>query len=199
MENNLRRSRKGFTKEKEKVDVDTVGRVKRPNGRCKKHPKHRQSPGVCALCLREKLIQTQLPAAAFTSSCRRTTTFDANDHVSSSSSYVSSLPSSYYYSSSSVSSSCAASPVHCFCCFNNNNNNNNTTEGIKRSSFSIFLLSSRQQHNAIIRSKSSLDNNQRETKGGFRFKLFRPKTNKGIEDDQKETKEKMVRSMSIAS
>ncbi|CAA0813493.1 Unknown protein [Striga hermonthica] len=27
----------------------------KPNSPCKKHPKHRQSPGVCSLCLNEKL------------------------------------------------------------------------------------------------------------------------------------------------
>ncbi|XAR62132.1 hypothetical protein NMG60_11016766 [Bertholletia excelsa] len=26
-------------------------------GRCRKHPKHRQSPGVCSVCLRERLSQ----------------------------------------------------------------------------------------------------------------------------------------------
>ncbi|KAJ4843533.1 hypothetical protein Tsubulata_016336 [Turnera subulata] len=87
-----------------------VGRVK-PAGpgagdhhviiKCKKHPKHMQSPGVCSLCLNEKLSQLS------TSSSR-----SSNKHSSAitglSSSSSSSLSS---YSCSSTCSSCA-SPMH---------------------------------------------------------------------------------------
>ncbi|KAI3451339.1 hypothetical protein Pfo_008004 [Paulownia fortunei] len=59
------------------------------NAPCKKHPRHRQSPGVCSICLSEKLSQLSNPnasssrakAARSPSSC-------------SSSSYLSSLSSS---------------------------------------------------------------------------------------------------------
>ncbi|CAL1390296.1 unnamed protein product [Linum trigynum] len=67
--------------------------------RCRKHPKHRQSPGVCSACLREKLCQ--LPA---TSSLRKSEEFDSASTESSSS------LSSYSSSSSSCSSS-RASPA----------------------------------------------------------------------------------------
>ncbi|CAI0447877.1 unnamed protein product [Linum tenue] len=68
-------------------------------GRCRKHPKHRQSPGVCSACLRERL--SQLPA---TSSLRKSEGFDSASTGSSSS------LSSYSSSSSSCSSS-RASPA----------------------------------------------------------------------------------------
>nr|XP_004490386.1 uncharacterized protein LOC101507869 [Cicer arietinum] len=152
---NLRLQR-AFTKKN-----DTIGRVK-PKGRCKKHPKHNQSPGVCSLCLREKLSQL----SSFSSN--NTTFFVANDGSSSSSSYVSSLSS--YYSSSSVSS--CASPLHCFC-FN--------SEG-KSGYLSIFFVSG--QHE-IIKNKSF--SRRRECEGGvehgnnkrssFWFKLFQAKRN----------------------
>ncbi|GLU16145.1 hypothetical protein SLE2022_325940 [Rubroshorea leprosula] len=45
-----------------------AGRCK-PTMGCKKHPKHRQSPGVCSLCLREKLSHLS------TSSSRRRPVF----------------------------------------------------------------------------------------------------------------------------
>jgi hypothetical protein len=150
---NLRLQRT-FTKEN-----DTIGQIK-PKGRCKNHPKHNQSPGVCSLCLSEKLIQL----SSF-GSHRRTRTFVAINDGSLSSSYVSSLSSSCY-SSSSVSS--CASPLHCFC-FN--------SEGKRSRSLSIFLLSG--QHE-IIKSKSF--SRRRECEGGvmhgnkrscgFWFKLF---------------------------
>ncbi|XP_039071245.1 uncharacterized protein LOC120218353 [Hibiscus syriacus] len=63
---------------------------------CRKHPKHRQSPGVCSLCLKEKLSRLS------TSSSSRCTTI-----ASSSSSSLSS-----YCSSCSASSSYASSPMH---------------------------------------------------------------------------------------
>lgn len=63
------------------------------NALCKKHPKHRQSPGVCSICLNEKL--SQLSNSDSSSRSRSSS--------SSLSSYVSSL-------SSSNASSCA-SPV----------------------------------------------------------------------------------------
>ncbi|WCJ24800.1 hypothetical protein M5689_006732 [Euphorbia peplus] len=66
---------------------------------CKKHPKHKQSPGVCSICLSQKLSQvsssSSSSSAALDSSC------------------------SSYLSSSSSSSSCSsyASPVR----YNSNN------------------------------------------------------------------------------
>lgn len=67
-------------------------RGSKPDGRCKKHPKHRQSPGVCSLCLKERL--SQLSAA----SSFRATSAATRPSCSTSSSLSS------YYSSSSASS-----------------------------------------------------------------------------------------------
>lgn len=153
---NLRLQRT-FTKEN-----DTIGQIK-PKGRCKNHPKHNQSPGVCSLCLNEKLIQLS-PFGSH----RRTRTFVANiNDGSNSSSYVSSLSSSCY-SSSSVSS--CASPLHCFC-FN--------SEGKRSTSLSIFLLSG--QHEIIksksfSRRKAVMHGNKRSC--GFWFKFFGDKRKK---------------------
>ncbi|KAK9130118.1 hypothetical protein Sjap_010605 [Stephania japonica] len=62
--------------------------------RCKTHPKHRQSPGVCSICLREKLSHL---------SSTKTSTSSIT-YISNSSS-VSSSP------SSAMSSSCRSSPT----------------------------------------------------------------------------------------
>ncbi|KAL3514212.1 hypothetical protein ACH5RR_026929 [Cinchona calisaya] len=70
----------------------------KPNGMCKKHPKHQQSPGVCSICLREKL--TQLSSS--TSSSRNN---NNNDSSCSSSSSLSSMSSSHYSASASSCSS----------------------------------------------------------------------------------------------
>ncbi|KAG8632905.1 hypothetical protein MANES_18G064000v8 [Manihot esculenta] len=70
----------------------------RPDGKCKKHPKHTQSPGVCSICLTEKLSQLSTSCSSHT-----TSSSTVMDSVSSSSSLSS-------YSSSSCSSS--SSPMH---------------------------------------------------------------------------------------
>ncbi|KAK7385334.1 hypothetical protein VNO78_31050 [Psophocarpus tetragonolobus] len=179
---NLRRH---FSKKKDTYSV--IGRVKR-NGHCKKHPKHHQSPGVCSLCLREKLSQL-----SSSNSRRRTTSSIAS---SSSSSSISS-----YYSSASASS--CASPIHCFCF---------TTEPKSNpsSSVSIFLLS---DDNGIIKGRcSSLDifrrkncevghhHNNKSTayKTGFWFNFLHPQSKRMKEcyRDDHDTKQ-LVRSMSI--
>ncbi|XP_057973477.1 uncharacterized protein LOC131161616 [Malania oleifera] len=72
-------------------------------GRCRKHPKHHQSPGVCSVCLREKLSQLSGSVAG----SRRTSAVVAAGSDCSSS--ASSLSSS---SESSLSASSYASPMH---------------------------------------------------------------------------------------
>ncbi|KVH98550.1 uncharacterized protein LOC112511588 [Cynara cardunculus var. scolymus] len=68
---------------------------------CKKHPKHRQSPGICSLCLRERLSK-------ISSSSSRAVT---NVSSSSSSSSISSISSVYSSNNSSNASSYTASPM----------------------------------------------------------------------------------------
>ncbi|XP_018857442.2 uncharacterized protein LOC109019578 [Juglans regia] len=77
-----------------------MGKSSKSVVKCKKHPTHRQSPGVCSRCLNEKLSQLS------SSSGSRRTSFPAGSGSCSSS--PSSLSS--YYSSSSASS--CSSPVH---------------------------------------------------------------------------------------
>ena len=68
---------------------------------CKKHPKHRQSPGICSLCLRERLSK-------ISSSSSQAVT---NVSSSSSSSSISSVSSVYSSNNSSNASSYTASPM----------------------------------------------------------------------------------------
>ncbi|KAI4337667.1 hypothetical protein L6164_016052 [Bauhinia variegata] len=140
---------------------DTVGRFE-ADGRCKKHPKHRQSPGICSLCLRKKLTQI--------SSSSRKAAISAASYVSSTSSL----------SSCSSSSSCA-SPVHRF--------RFATVGKSSSSSMSIFLLSDkpglakshslavfpRRKHHAAARGSGDNNNIKSGKKGGFWSKFLHPK------------------------
>lgn len=83
---------------------------------CKKHPKHRQSPGICSLCLRERLSK-------ISSSSSRAIT---NVSLSSSSSSISSISSAYSSHNSSNASSYTASPMQNY---RNRRNINNLVEG----------------------------------------------------------------------
>ncbi|KAL2339945.1 hypothetical protein Fmac_007885 [Flemingia macrophylla] len=144
-------------------DKDIVGRFN-PHGRCKKHPKHRQSPGVCSLCLRDKLSQLSTPS----SSSRKVTS------LSSSSSSLSS------YDSSSASS-CASPTTLPFPL-------DPTKSTASSNSLSIFFL--RPNHGAALKSKSMsvVATRRRKTseaddhvgkksakKSGFWSKLLHPK------------------------
>lgn len=86
----------------ENIKKKEMGRSK-SEARCKKHPNHKQTPGVCSSCLRERLSQLSSSKNTITTSCSSSTS------CSSASSYYSS-PS--YYSSGSVSSSSCSSPDH---------------------------------------------------------------------------------------
>ncbi|XVE60531.1 hypothetical protein DITRI_Ditri05aG0136300 [Diplodiscus trichospermus] len=149
---NLRRSSK-----------DVAGGRSKPNeGYCKRHPKHRQSPGVCSLCLREKL--SQLSANP---SLRCTTSRVA------SSCYYSSSSLSSYYSSSSASS--YSSPMHRY---------RFTTEG-KGTSFSLLLFSTGK--NILTRSRSvafasRMRSKEAKKKSGFLSKLLHPRNTKKEEE-----------------
>ncbi|KAG7586764.1 hypothetical protein ISN45_Aa02g020320 [Arabidopsis thaliana x Arabidopsis arenosa] len=68
------------------------------NFSCKKHTKHRQSPGICSLCLTERLSKLSLEYYDYTKKAAETATYCGSSSTSSSSS-VSSCD-----SSSSVSS-----------------------------------------------------------------------------------------------
>ncbi|XWS25310.1 hypothetical protein CRYUN_Cryun27aG0058300 [Craigia yunnanensis] len=146
---NLRRSSK-----------DVAGGRSKPNEGCKRHPKHMQSPGVCSLCLGEKL--SRLSA---NSSSRCTTTKVASSCYSSSSSLSS------YYSSSSASS--YSSPMHRY---------RFSTEG-KGTSFSLLLFSGK---NILTKSRSvafssrmrGKEGDDKKKKSGFLSKLLHPRNAK---------------------
>lgn len=103
--------------------------------RCKKHPKHQQSPGVCSICLGEKL--SQLSSASIPSSSRSKNIKVAS--VSSSSS-LSSLSS---HDSSSNASSCS-SPMH--------HRMNNYRKGLEGKGYVSFLKVS--GRNSVVLTKS---------------------------------------------
>ncbi|KAF5468131.1 hypothetical protein F2P56_012308 [Juglans regia] len=140
-----------------------AGKSKPDHVKCKKHPKHQQSPGVCSLCLSERLSQI---SSSSSYGSRRSTSAAAMAASSSPSSLSS------YYSSSSASS--CSSPVHRYEHF--------TKEG-KISSVSFLLngkdvlLKSRSVA-FFPRMKSGQDHNDTKKKGGAGFwsKLIRPRT-----------------------
>ncbi|KAJ9166543.1 hypothetical protein P3X46_021283 [Hevea brasiliensis] len=148
----------------------------RPDGRCKKHPKHKQSPGVCSICLSEKLSQLSTSCSS-----RTTSSYNAMDSVSSSS-----LSS---YSSSSCSSS--SSPLHLY------------RYGREGKGALSFLLNGK---NVLTRSRSLVfaprtrGNKDRisddKKKGGILSKLLRPK-NKTIEEGLSHSMTMRERVMSI--
>lgn len=133
--------------------------------KCKKHPKHQQSPGVCSICLTEKLSQL--------SSRRNSETTAGSSCCSSSGSSLSSC-----YSSSSASSSCS-SPLRRF---------RFTKEG-KTSSLSFLLngksvLTKSRSLAFVARMKNGDDDNddddykKKKKKVGFWSKLLHPRSSK---------------------
>jgi hypothetical protein len=135
--------------------------------KCKKHPKHRQSPGVCSICLTEKLSQL--------SSRKNSETTARSSCCSSSASSLSSC-----YSSSSASSSCS-SPLRRF---------RFTKEG-KTSSISFLLngkrvLTKSRSLAFVARMKNNGDDNdddddykkKKKKKVGFWSKLLHPRSSK---------------------
>lgn len=139
---------------------EVMGRSK-PDGRCKKHPKHRQSPGVCSVCLSEKLSQLSTRRSRTTS----TTTMDS----------CSSSSLSSYYSSSSCSF--YSSPI--------NRYRYTTTEG--KGSLRLFLsgknsmLTKSRSLAFVPRMKGNKESGNDKKKGGFWSKLLRPR-NKRIDE-----------------
>lgn len=150
-----------------KSSKDVIGKSKSDTIHCKKHPKHRQSPGVCSLCLKERLAKLS------TSSSSRV-------YISTMESYSSSSSLSSYYSSSEASS--CASPMHRHRFTEGKNNNINI-------SLSTFLLGSK---NVLTKSRSLVvvsrtrrkegdNDDNKKKKGGFLSKLLRPRSNKKME------------------
>ncbi|XP_016571533.2 uncharacterized protein LOC107869513 [Capsicum annuum] len=136
MENNTRRLFKQMNKSKSKSSSTII---------CKKHPKHKQNPGVCSVCLSEKLSLLS----------RSNTTTITNS--SSSSSSLSSL------SSSSDVSSCSSPPR-----YRTSTNNNN----VLMKSRSLALIMRRRDGGVMLEENS---NGNKKKKEGFFSKLLNPK------------------------
>lgn len=172
---NLRRA----SKDKDNI----VGRFKL-DGYCKKHPKHVQSPGVCSLCLRDKL--SQLPSTS-----QKTTSATVDSSCASTSSSLSS-----YYSSSSGSS--CSSPMHHH---NHNPLSFSTTTTTTGSSVSVFLLPKhggglvKSRSMAVAPRRRKIDNksdvvDNSKKKSGFWFKLLHPKS-------KRKQDHKLIRTISV--
>ncbi|KAB2093242.1 hypothetical protein E1A91_A02G086900v1 [Gossypium mustelinum] len=139
---------------KKDVVVVAGGRSKLNDKACKKHPKHRQSPGVCSLCLREKLLQL---SASSSSGSTTTITTIASSCSSSLSSY-----------SSSSSASSYSSPMHRYPF---------PTEG--KDSFSLFFSGK----NILTKSRSvAFSSRLRSNRTGFFSKLLLPRNTKRKEE-----------------
>ncbi|KDP41420.1 hypothetical protein JCGZ_15827 [Jatropha curcas] len=155
----------------------------KPDGKCKKHPKHKQSPGVCSVCLNEKL-------SMLSSSSSRTAVMD----------YASSSSASSLSAYSTTSCSSCSSPMHRF---------RFTTEGNNhKGSLSFLLISGK---NVLTKSRSlafvprNRGNKERAShdddkkKGGFFSKLLRrPRTNKRAEQGLMHSRSMRERVMSIS-
>jgi len=152
-------------------DKDIIGRFM-PHARCKKHPKHRQSPGVCSLCLRDKLSQLSSDSPS-SSSSRKT-----NSISSSPSSSVSSSVSSY-------SSSCASPAALPFAFSNEPRTASIFLFTAKHAGFlkskSMSVLSTRRRRRRNEDEGDDGENNKSGKKSGFWSKLLHPKS-KRIEE-----------------
>ncbi|KAE8704432.1 Detected protein of unknown function [Hibiscus syriacus] len=122
------------------------GRRSKPNQGCKRHPKHRQSPGVCSLCLADKLSRLSTHSSSY---CYSSTS--------------SSLSSSSYSSCSSSPfrahrfSADGRGPSFCFLLFNGKN--------LLTKSWSVACAS---------QMRSEEGNDRKKKKRGFLSMLFHP-------------------------
>ncbi|KAL8550109.1 hypothetical protein ACS0TY_008801 [Phlomoides rotata] len=130
----------------------------KPNAPCRKHPKHTQSPGVCSICLNEKL--SHLNNAPVSSRKKRATA------SSSSSSSLSSLSSSYASSSSSPIVNYTSSRARKLTKVSGQ-------EVLKKSRSMAFFLQRRKDEDENVNGKKI------EVKRGFWSKLF-PRRIKGL-------------------
>lgn len=145
------------------------------NSPCKKHPKHRQSPGVCSICLKEKL--SQLSSSDSSSSSSRAAR--SRSSSSSLSSYASSL--------SSSNASSRSSPAVDF---------RRRLEPDARNSSIRFFNKSRSMAFAMRRRKEEPDRSGEEiaiVKGGFWSRLL-PRKTRGLMHSRT-TRERIVTSL----
>ncbi|KAK9110743.1 hypothetical protein Sjap_018803 [Stephania japonica] len=123
--------------------------------RCSKHPKHRQSPGVCSMCLREKLFKL------LDTSSSSSTIAMASSSSSICSSNCSSMSSSPY---SSEASSCSSPVIH-------------GDRYVKNVAFSMPLSSKNVKN---VRSNSSMGNYDHNGVGGILMMMKRNKSVAGL-------------------
>ncbi|KAL1224487.1 hypothetical protein V5N11_035942 [Cardamine amara subsp. amara] len=82
------------------------------NYSCKKHPKHRQSPGICSLCLNESLSKLSIDFHDYSASMSSSSSKNVAKTVSSRSSSSSELESEYSSTAISSVSSCLSPLQH---------------------------------------------------------------------------------------
>ncbi|KAL4312669.1 hypothetical protein GQ457_01G011450 [Hibiscus cannabinus] len=125
-------------------------RRSKPNEGCKRHPKHKQSPGVCSLCLAEKLSQISAHSSTLAYSC---------SSRSSSSSYCSSASSSSSPFRPHAGGKGSSFP---FLLFNGK----------------INLLTKSGSVACASRMRSEEGDDHKKKKGGFLYKLLHPRNPK---------------------
>lgn len=130
--------------------------------RCKKHPKHRQSPGVCSVCLREKLSQ-------LSSNMRKNTV-----------SMASSCSSSSLSSLSSSNASSLSSPVH-RTGFVGVEAKGRSVSFLKSTGKSVLLTKSRSMaFDVPMRAREHVDHGKK--KSGFWSRLIGTRSTKRVDD-----------------
>jgi len=137
-------------------------------GQCKKHPKHRQSPGVCSLCLSEKLTRISTKSNNNTSRARA--------YYCSSSSLSSSEDDSY-------ASSPSSSPPHHRRIASDVLGNDNTRQvdaGFGKSRSMAFVAA----EDGKLRSEEKRNSaaNNKKVISGFWSKILHPRRNKKLRD-----------------
>lgn len=141
-------------------------------GHCKKHPKHRQSPGVCSLCVSEKLTRISATSSKNTSKARA--------YYCSSSSLSSSEDDSY-------ASSPSSSPPHLRRIASDvlvDDNAKKVDAGFGKSRSMAFVAAEDGKLRPEEKRGSSSNNNTNNKKviRGFWSKILHPRRNKRLKD-----------------
>ncbi|MFS7941305.1 putative protein OCTOPUS [Helianthus anomalus] len=124
-------------------------RRKSSSRKCKKHPKHQQSPGICSLCLRERLLKISRSSSRVII-CASSTTCSSSSSISS----ISSVS-----SSSSGALSYTASPMH----------------GRRNGHISFLRSKLKKSKSMAFASERIMDDDERK-KAGFWSKLMHSRT-----------------------
>ncbi|KAK4354675.1 hypothetical protein RND71_026869 [Anisodus tanguticus] len=132
-----------------------INKAKKPTTICKKHSKHQQSPGVCSICLNERLSKlSKTSRISNTSSCSSSSSLSS---LSPSSSDVSSCPSPAYRRMKTMAT------------LRSSGNDNKSNIVLAKSRSLVFVTK---------RKEGEMEENLKKKKKGFLSKLLNPRKNK---------------------